>query len=37
VGVTFRGHHEWAGWFCGDAVRAMERNAEQKKHDLKTL
>jgi hypothetical protein len=25
-----------AGWYCGDAVRAMERNGEQKKPDLKT-
>ena len=25
------GRHEWAGWFCGEAVRAMERNAESEK------
>jgi len=37
VGVTFRGHHEWAGWSWADAMRAMERNAEKKKHDLKTF
>ena len=36
VGVVFRGHHERAGWFSGEAVRAMDRNAEQKKHGLKT-
>jgi hypothetical protein len=36
VGVGFRGHHERAGWSWADAMRAMERNAEQKKPDLKT-
>jgi hypothetical protein len=36
VEVLFRRRHEWAGWFLGDTVRAMERNGEQKKPDLKT-
>ena len=31
VGVVFRGHHEWAGWFWADAMRAMERNADAEK------
>jgi len=31
VEVLFRRRHERAGWFHGDAVRAMERNGEQKK------
>ena len=31
VEVLFRRRHEWAGWFCGDAVRAMEKNAEAEK------
>jgi len=36
VGVTFREHHERAGWSVADAVRATERNAGQKTPDLKT-
>ena len=36
VGVVFRGNHERAGWFWADAMRATERNGEQKKPDLKT-
>jgi hypothetical protein len=31
VGVVFRGHHERAGWFWADAMRAMERNADAEK------
>jgi len=37
VEVLFRRGHERAGWSCGEAVRATERNAEKKKHDLKTV
>jgi len=37
VEVLFRRRHEWAGWFWADAMRAMERNAEKKKPDLKTV
>jgi hypothetical protein len=36
VEVLFRRRHERAGWFWADAMRAMERNAEKKKHDLKS-
>ena len=36
VEVLFRRRHERAGWFWADAMRAMERNADQKKPDLKT-
>ena len=35
VGVGFRGHRERAGWFCGDAVRAMDESAEKKKRTWK--
>jgi hypothetical protein len=31
VGVVFRGHHERAGWFWADAMRATERNADAEK------
>src|ERR1017187_2363122 len=36
VGVVFRGYHERRAGVPGKAVRAMERNAEKKKHDLKS-
>src|SRR5674476_227015 len=34
VGVVFRGHHERAGWFCGDAVRVRGRRRRTGKRDL---
>ena len=36
VGVVFRGHHEGRAGSPADAMRAMERNAEAEKADLKT-
>jgi len=35
VGVVFRGHHEGRAGSVADAMRAMERNGEQKKPALK--